>query len=231
LNQLLTKGYLAMSFTLINAGPSPFGRKVAIALIEKRLDYVVQYDLPWGDNTCTPQYSPMEQLPILIDESGHCVYDSNYILEWLERRFPKPALLPSGVDAILEAKLRQLLGERLLDFMGSLAFEIIRPAPSQAWVERQKRKVIGVLGELDRKVDGRFIRDAEPIDLGDIAVGAGLLVLESSVKLGHLPELDIFKWRGRYQNLTAYMKWLEERPSFVATPYKTMEVDLAATVA
>ncbi len=32
-----------MPFTLINARPSPFGRKVAIALIEKGLEYNVQY--------------------------------------------------------------------------------------------------------------------------------------------------------------------------------------------
>ena len=97
-----------MSFTLINAGPSPFGRKVAIALIEKKLDYVIQYDLPWGDKTCTPNYSPLQQLPILIEENGNCVYDSTYILEWLERRFPQPALLPADVDKLLEAKLRQM---------------------------------------------------------------------------------------------------------------------------
>ena len=72
-----------MSFTLINARPSPFGRKVAIALIEKDIEYAVRYDLPWGGETCTPKYSPLEQLPILIDEKGESIYDSTYILEWL----------------------------------------------------------------------------------------------------------------------------------------------------
>ena len=43
-----------MAFTPINAGPSPFGRKVAIALLKKRLPFQVQLDTPRADETCTP---------------------------------------------------------------------------------------------------------------------------------------------------------------------------------
>ena len=186
-----------MTFTLINAGPSPFGRKVAIALIEKSLDYVVQYDLPWSEKTCTAQYSPLQQLPILIEENGNYIYDSTYILEWLERRYPEPPLLPTDVDAALEAKLRQLLGERLLEVMSSLAFEVLRPQPSAAWIERQERKVRGVLRELDRLLKDRLIRNDQAVDLGDIAIGTSLLVLESSISFGHCPDLDILRWRGK----------------------------------
>ena len=220
-----------MAFTLINAGPSPFGRKVAVALIEKGLDYTVQYDLPWSDQTCTPQYSPMQQLPILITESGKYIYDSQYILEWLERKFPEKPLVPTGVDAALEAKLRQLLGERLLEVMGSLVFEAIRADPSEAWIERQEKKVVGIFQELDRMVANRHIKESEPIDLGDVAIGPALLVLESSVGFGHIPDLDVLKWRGRYPNLTKYMARLEKRPSFAATPYKTMDFNVASAVA
>jgi glutathione S-transferase len=219
-----------MAYTLINARPSPFGRKVAIALIEKGLPYTVQYDVPWGDKTCTPQYSPLQQLPILIEEDGHCIYDSVYILEWLERRFPRPALLPEGTDAILEAKLRQLLGERLMEAFQSLVFELHRPDPSAPWVERQERKVKGALTELDRLVESRAVANSKPIDLGDIAVGTTLLILEFSVPAGLCPDIDIIRWRGRYPNLTRYVSALAERPSFVATVPQPMDVDLSATV-
>ena len=220
-----------MAYTLINAGPSPFGRKVAVALIEKGLDYTTQYDLPWSDQTCTPQYSPLQQLPILITEDGKNIYDSQYILEWLERRFPKKPLVPADTDAALETKLRQLLGERLLEVMGSLAFEAIRSDPSEAWMQRQEKKVVGIFQELDRLVANRNIKDGDPIDLGDVAIGPALLVLESSVGFGHCPDMDVLKWRGRYANLTDYMTWLEKRPSFAATPYKTMDFDTKSAVA
>ena len=219
-----------MAFTLINARPSPFGRKVAIALIEKKIDYQVQYDVPWGDQTCTPEYSPLEQLPILIEEDGHCIYDSVYILEWLERRFPKPALLPTGTDAILEAKLRQLLGERLMEVFQSLVFELHRPEPSTPWVERQERKMKGVFEELDRIVEGRVVANDQPIDLGDIAVATTLQVLEFAVPANLCPDIDIIRWRGRYPNLTRYVSSMATRPSFVATVPQPMDVDLSATV-
>ena len=45
-----------MAFTPINAGPGPLGRKVAIALLEKRLPLQVQLDTPWADETCTPDH-------------------------------------------------------------------------------------------------------------------------------------------------------------------------------
>ena len=38
---------------LINAPPSPFGRKVAIALHEKELPFETQWDEPWGEATVT----------------------------------------------------------------------------------------------------------------------------------------------------------------------------------
>lgn len=57
-----------MAFTLVNAGTSPFGRKVAIALFEKGLPVEVPLDTPWADESCTPQHNPLEQLPLLIAE-------------------------------------------------------------------------------------------------------------------------------------------------------------------
>ena len=51
-----------MAFTPINAGPSPLGRKVAIALFEKRLPLQVQLDTPKADETCTPDHNPLEQM-------------------------------------------------------------------------------------------------------------------------------------------------------------------------
>lgn len=219
-----------MAFTLINARPSPFGRKVAIALIEKGIAYKVQYDVPWGDQTCTPEYSPLEQLPILVEEDGNCIYDSVYILEWLERRFPKPALLPTDTDALLEAKLRQLLGERLMEVFQSIIMENHRPEPSAPWIGRQERKVKGVLTELDRMVAHRVIADDRPIDLGDIAIATTLLLCEFLVPAGYCPDIDILRWRGRYPNLTRYVDALAARPSFVATVPQEMDVNLSATM-
>lgn len=219
-----------MTYTLINAPPSPYGRKVAIALIEKQLPYEVIYDLPWGDGTCTPEYSPLEQLPILVCPDGKRVYDSTYILEWLERQHPTPALVPESKDEFLFAKLLQTLGERLMEIAQSIVFELQHPQTSQAWIDRQSRKISGGLAEIERLIGSRRVDSNEPLTVGDIAIGTTLLIWEFMVEAGFSPDHEQFHWRGRYPNLTRYVAVLEQRPSFVTTRPMMMEVDLKAAV-
>ena len=220
-----------MAFTLINARPSPFGRKVGIVLREKGLAYDVQYDVPWGNQTCTPQYSPLEQLPILITEQGEYVYDSAYILDWLEARFPTPALLPENVDARLDALKRRMLGERLMEVAQALIFELLRPEPSTPWVERQSRKVQGALAELDRLYTYHASQTALGLDLGDIAVATTMLGIEFALSSGLSPDVAILHWRGGHPALANAIAMLETRPSFAATMPQMMDVNLQATVA
>jgi glutathione S-transferase len=219
-----------MAFTLINARPSPYGRKVAIALQEKGLEYEVVYDRPWNEGSCTPDYSPLEQLPILVSEEGEKIYDSPYILEWLETRFPQPPLLPEPVDARLEARKRQMLGERLLDFAGLVIFEAQRPLPSEPWIERQTRKIYGALAELER-IYASGVRPGLEVDLGDIAVVTTLDLLEFVVADGISPDVEAFRWRGIHRALTALVEQLDQRASFASTMPQHMEFSLAETVA
>lgn len=219
-----------MAYTLINARPSPFGRKVAIVLLEKGLPYQVRYDMPWGEGTCTPEFSPLEQLPILLTETGEAIYDSSYIVNWLEQCHPAPALLPAERVARLEAQQRQLLGERLMEIAQNLIFELHRPEPSVSWVARQTRKVLGGLAALERHYALRNASNPEGFDLGDIAVGTTLLLFEFAVEAGLSPPTDALVWRGRSPALTRFLEVLEHRPSFVATRPQNMEVNLGATI-
>ena len=218
-------------FTLINAPPSPYGRKVAVALREKGIDHEVRYDLPWGPDTCTPEYSPVQQLPILIADDATRVYDSSYILEWIEAKFPDPPLLPRDRDARLEAQLRQMLGERVMEFAHATIFEHHRPDPSKPWIDRQTRKISGALDELDRLYATRVIDADGSIDLGDIAVATTLLLLEFVVAEKLSPDLSAFRWRNNRPSLARAVDALEKRPSFLATVPQSMDVDIAATVA
>jgi glutathione S-transferase len=73
-----------MSYTLISATPSPYARKVRITLQEKGIPFELKTEVPWDSTTETPQYNPLEKLPVLIGKDGKAVYESHYILEWLE---------------------------------------------------------------------------------------------------------------------------------------------------
>jgi glutathione S-transferase len=215
---------------LINATPSPYGRKVAIALKEKSIPYEVQYDIPWIASTIVPEYSPLQQLPILITDDGKNVYDSSYILDWLEIHYPTPPLLSAEPEARAHALLLRLLGERLAEIAQIIVFEVARPDPSAPWLERQTRKIGTGLAELAKQVADRAPSPADPITLGDIAAGSTLRMLDFIIERGYAPTVPEFSWRPLYPNLVAYAAALESRPSFQETQPVLFELDLKDVV-
>ena len=114
-------------------------------------------EVPWNRDTQTPRYNPLEKLPVLLLEDGSSVYESRFILEYLERKHPIPPLLPVDDDGILAAKRLEVLADGVCDAVVLLFFERRRPAACQsaAWIERQMRKVKGGVGEIARRVGDR----------------------------------------------------------------------------
>ena len=200
-------------------------------MLEKGIVFDVRYDVPWGSGTCTPDYSPLEQLPILIAGPDTIIYDSVYICDWLEACFPEPPLLPAERDARLFALKHRMLGERLMEVAQALIFELHRLEPSLAWVDRQTRKVAGALAELDRIfAEHPVANDAVP-DLGHIAVATTVLGIEFAVASGLGPDIPVLRWRDQYPALAAMVSAFEQRPAFVQTRPQMMDVNLQATVA
>lgn len=214
---------------LINAKASPFGRKVAVALIEKGISFEMVFDEPWSRNTCTPRYNPLEQLPILIADNGEIAFESTFILEWIERRFPTPPLLPADDDGILAAKRLQVLAEGVMMAAGGIVSELSRPAPGPAWIERQKRKVIGGIRALEQALEGRAFAIGDRFGQADIGIGCNLSMLTfMAADLGlQVPEIT---WRQSHPALAAYVDRLEARRSFQETQPRSMAVDLGAVI-
>jgi glutathione S-transferase len=196
---------------LISATPSPYARKVRIALAEKRIPFELVTEVPWNDDTSTPQHNPLEKLPILILDDGATVYESRFILEYLELKHPEPRLLPRDVDSVLAAKRFEVLADGVCDALVLIFLERAR-APerrSPEWEARQYRKVQGGLKEIARTVtSGPFVL-GDSFGLADIAVGCLLGYLDV-----RFPE---FRWREPHPNLAALSDRLAERPSFKST--------------
>ena len=85
---------------LISATPSPYARKVRIVLAEKNIPFELVTEVPWNSTSATPQYNPLEKLPVLLLEDGGAVYESRFILEWLEAKYPKPPMVPADSGAL-----------------------------------------------------------------------------------------------------------------------------------
>ncbi len=60
---------------LISATPSPYARKVRIALAEKAIPFELLTEVPWNADTSLPRYNPLEKLPVLILDDGSTVYE------------------------------------------------------------------------------------------------------------------------------------------------------------
>lgn len=195
-------------YKLLSATPSPYARKVRIALAEKGIPFELVTEVPWDKSTQTPKYNPLEKLPVLIADSGESVYESRFILEWIEAYHPEPPLLPAGREAALAARKLEVLADGVCDAFVLMFWERHR-APelqSQEWIARQRRKIDGGLKEIARLIGNREYAVGNAFSLGDIAAATviGYLAVRD-------PSLD---WRTPYPNLAAYSDRMEERPSF-----------------
>ena len=72
---------------LRTAAPSPFGRKVQIALSALRFDDVkIEPTDTMDPRGPLLQQNPLGKIPVLITEDGATYYDSRVILEYLDHR-------------------------------------------------------------------------------------------------------------------------------------------------
>ena len=199
---------------LISATPSPYARKVRIALAEKAIPFELQTEVPWNDDTSLPQHNPLEKLPVLILDDGSTVWESSHILEWIERKHPAPPLLPPDDDGILAHKRMDALATGVCDAFLLTFFEKMRPEAqrSQPWTDRQMRKVVGGLAEIARVVGHQAYAVRDVFGLADISAGSTLGYLDV-----RFPELG---WRATHPNLARYLDGLMGRASFQSTvPY------------
>ncbi|TKA68931.1 hypothetical protein B0A55_08472 [Friedmanniomyces simplex] len=201
-------------WTLISASPSPYARKVRIALAEKSIPFTLQTEVPWDHTTVTPQYNPLEKLPVLIlDDGKTAIYESYYILEWLEAKHPEPALLPSDIDDRLFAKKVEVVCDGMCDAMVIAFFERMREPEKQSepWKARQMRKVEGGLRQLATWVDerqGQYLI-GDRLTIADLAIAAflGWFAIRWSEH----------QWQTQYPALKQYWEGLEALHNFKET--------------
>ena len=98
-------------YKLLSAKPSPYARKVRIHLAEKGIPFELITEVPWNQGAVTAKYNPLAKLPVLLLEDGSSIYDSRFILEYLELIYPQTQLLPSDVEGRLAAKHLEVLAD------------------------------------------------------------------------------------------------------------------------
>src|SRR3546814_8507690 len=84
---------------------SPFAQKVKMALVEKGLYYDTRIPTLGAPDADFAAASPRHEVPALLD-GAFAIFDSTVILEYLEDKWPEPAL--RSADAIGRARWRMI---------------------------------------------------------------------------------------------------------------------------
>jgi len=177
--------------TLYEHPLSPYAQKVKIALREKGLPFELATPGGLGAGGAAGDFvaaSPRAEVPALIDGEVR-IFESNIILEYIEDKWPVPALLPSGPAE--RARVRML--EEVMD----THFEAINWAMGEInWFRRAE----GLLAEtlkataaaqtkgffmwLERQLDGRDGFNGAAFGWGDLCV---VPYVNAAAGVGHPP--------------------------------------------
>jgi len=80
--------------TIVGNYLSPYVRKVLVCLDLKGIDYRIDPIVPFFGSDAFTKISPVRRIPVLLDDRV-TLCDSTVICEYLEDRYPSPALHPA----------------------------------------------------------------------------------------------------------------------------------------
>ena len=185
--------------------------KVKVVLEEKGLPYRVERlrasDL-WKKPAAMLEKHPLGKVPY-IDDGDLTVYDSTVINEYLEERYPTPALLPREPIARARARMLENYGDEavLVGDLPAIWMPYWSP-PENRDAERMARGREGLRNRaypfLERELHGREYLCAA-FSLADVPYMAMAMVLEVDVQ-----DLSAFPL------LNAYLARLRARPSYLS---------------
>jgi glutathione S-transferase len=196
---------------LIASLVSPFGRKVRIALAEKKIEYELVEAAPFAPGTDVPFYNPLGKIPVLVLDDGTNLFDSRVIVDYLDTVSPVSRLIPEPSRQRIAVKRWEALADGICDAAAAIVIEGRRPAKQQSkdWVDRQRGKLERGITELANELGDKPWCNGEAYSLADIATGCALGYLDL-----RQPDVD---WRAPYPNLVRLAEKLAKRPSFTDT--------------
>lgn len=196
---------------LIIARPSPYARKVRVALLEKHVPFETVVENPWLPDTRLRDANPLGKVPALVLDDGSVVHDSKVIVEYLETLDASPKLIPADGALRVAHKQIEVVADGVCDAVVLIALEGARPEAmrSRDWLERQHRKIVAGVAELSRLLGDREWFTSAGFGLAEVATVCMLEYLDF-----RYPAYDR---RTAAPNLERLRARLAERPSFAET--------------
>ena len=200
---------------LRSAAPSPFGRKVHIALSLLGIDDVKLQPADTMDpGDSVRAQNPLGKIPVLIAEDGTSFYDSRVILEYLDHRAGGGKIIPREGDQRFAALRLQSLCDGILDASILQVYEGRWRAAEkheQKWLDHQAGKVARALSMLESAPPALAASPQLP-HVGHIALAC---------VLGYRDFRFAGSWRSDHPRLVAWLESFAARvPAFAATTPK-----------
>ncbi|MEH1925004.1 glutathione S-transferase family protein [Nostoc sp.] len=195
--------------TLHHASISPNSRRVWITLLEKGLEFEL-VEIKLDGEQFKPEFltiNPFHHIPVLVDD-GFNVVESLAILDYLEAKYPTPAMLPKDVKDLAIARMVQLVtvNELLPATTTFLPQYLGLPGGDAEKIEKALYKIATVLKFFENLLDDRPYFASHNLTLAEVVAGTVVNVLPSvGISLSEYPKLN------------AWCDRLVARPSWQAT--------------
>ncbi|MGV2828311.1 glutathione S-transferase family protein [Myxosarcina sp. GI1(2024)] len=186
---------------------SPLARRVWIALLEKEIAFEpIIINLKDGEQF-KPEYlklNPFHHVPLIVDD-GFRVLESLAILDYLEHKYPQPALLPKELERLAIVRMAQMVTTNEL---GSEVIPLIVEEPDSPKLKQAKRKLDRVVKLFVELLADKPYFGGDLLSLGDIVAGNGvILIAKLGYDLSRFPEIEA--WCDR---LMQRQVWQETQP-------------------
>ncbi len=207
-----------MALIVYGGSLSPFVRKVRVVLAEKNQDYKLDQVNVFSPPPEFLAISPLKRIPVLRDTDlpePNTLPDSSIICDYLEHKFPEPALYPRDpfqraralwFEEYADSAVAQAFGAGL--FFERIVKKMLRQTTDESVCAATLEKKVPPLCEyLNAEIGDKEYLVGNAFSIADIAIGT------MYVNFQHAGEaIDA----GRWPKLAAYIKRLHARPSFAA---------------
>ena len=207
-----------MALTVYGGSVSPFVRKVRVTLLEKGIAYTLEQVNPF---TPPPEFlaiSPLKRIPVLRDTDQpepNTLPDSSIICDYLEHKYPKPALYPTDPFERAKALWYEEYADSVLatNIGGGLFFErvvkkMMRGETDEAVCQKTlTEKLPPLFDHLEHEVGAKEYLAARAFSIADISVATMFVNFDHSGEV-----IDTKRW----PKLAAYIGRIHARPSFKA---------------
>jgi glutathione S-transferase len=195
--------------TLYHAPISPNSCRVWITLLEKGVDFEL-VEIKLNGEQLKEDFlaiSPFHHIPVLVDD-GFNIVESLAILDYLEAKYPTPAMLPKEAKDLAVVRMVQLVSvnELLPAMMPLLPLFLGLSGGDSEKIEPAKQKITSVLKLFEKLLGDRSYFGSENLTLADVTAGS---------IIPFLPQVGVSL--DDYPKLSAWCDRLISRPAWQAT--------------